>query len=319
MKKLNKNGLQGIITLSILVVIVIALSLMTSSFLTYTNINNVLQQTTPIIIIGMGATLLMISGGIDLSVGSVVALSGVVMARVAQADLPMGVAILAGVVVGVLIGLLNGTLVDKLRIPPVIATMGSMYIARALALIFSDGKAINVGLPKNYTDIGRGVIFGLSTPVLIMAFMVILFIFVEKRTVFGKYSFAIGGNRVASIYSGVNVHFLTIIYYTVTGALAGFAGCILGSRLGVGSPNVGSGYEFDVVVAVVLGGTSMSGGEGSVVGTLIGALIIGFLANGLNLLGVDSFYQDLLKGIILVLAVVLDTSIRTRLSSKKVA
>ncbi len=317
--KLSKNGLQGVITLGILVIIFVSLSIMTDSFLSYTNINNVLQQTTPTIITGVAATLLMISGGIDLSVGSVVALSGVIMARAAQADLPMSVAILSGVIVGLLIGCTNGLLVDRLRIPPVIVTMGSMYIARALALIFSDGKAINVGLPKNYTEIGRGMIGGLSVPVIIMILMVLLFIFIEKRTVMGKYSFAIGGNRAASIYSGVNVHMLTVVYYAVTGLLAGFSGCILGSRLGVGSPNVGDGFEFDVVVAVVLGGTSMSGGEGSVAGTLIGALIIGFLGNGLNLMGVESFYQGLLKGVVLVLAVILDTAIRNRLAGKRVS
>ncbi|WP_157784163.1 ABC transporter permease [Treponema primitia] len=290
---------------------------MSREFLTYTNINNVLQQTTPVIITGVAATLLMISGGIDLSVGSVVALSGVVMAKATQTGIPMVAAIFCGIFVGLLIGLMNGGFVDRLHIPPVIVTMGSMYIARALALIFSNGKAINAGLPKNYTALGRGMFGVLSVPVLLTIALLLLFIFLEKKTLLGKYSFAIGGNKIAAIYSGIGVHGLVVIYYVLTGLLAGFAGCILGSRLGVGSPNVGQGFEFDVVVAVVLGGTSMSGGEGSVIGTFIGALIIGFLGNGLNLLGVPSFYQGLLKGFILVLAVILDSSVRNRLANVK--
>jgi ribose/xylose/arabinose/galactoside ABC-type transport system permease subunit len=313
--KLNKNSLQNLITFSILFLMVVALSLLSKEFLTYTNINNVLQQTTPVIITGVAATLLMISGGIDLSVGSVVALTGVTMARAAQAGMPLLVAVFCGIFVGLLIGLMNGVLVDLLHIPPVIVTMGSMYIARALSLIFSDGKAINAGLPRNYTHLGRGMIGIFSIPVLLTITLLLLFVFFEKKTLLGKYSFAIGGNRMAAIYSGIGVHSLVVVYYALTGLLAGFAGCILGSRLGVGSPNVGQGFEFDVVVAVVLGGTSLSGGEGSVIGTFIGALIIGFLGNGLNLLGVSSFYQGLLKGIILVLAVILDTSIRNRFAT----
>jgi ribose/xylose/arabinose/galactoside ABC-type transport system permease subunit len=315
--KLNKNSLQNLVTFSILLLIIISLSFLSKEFLSYTNINNVLQQTTPVIITGVAATLLMISGGIDLSAGSVVALTGVTMARAAQTGMPMSAAVLCGISVGLLIGLMNGALVDRLHIPPVIVTMGSMYIARALSLIFSDGKAINAGLPKNYTHLGRGMIGIFSIPVLLTVALLILFIFFERKTLLGKYSFAIGGNKIAAIYSGIGVHRLVVVYYLLTGLLAGFAGCILSSRLGVGSPNVGQGFEFDVVVAVVLGGTSLSGGEGSVLGTFIGALIIGFLGNGLNLLGVQSFYQGLLKGIVLVFAVMLDTSIRKRLSNVK--
>jgi ribose/xylose/arabinose/galactoside ABC-type transport system permease subunit len=315
--RLNKNSLQNIVTFGILLVIVLALSFLSREFLTYTNINNVLQQTTPVIITGVAATLLMISGGIDLSVGSVVALAGVIMARAAQTGMPMVLAIFCGILVGLLIGLLNGGLVDRLNIPPVITTMGSMYIARALALIFSDGKAINAGLPRNYTGLGRGMLGVLSVPVLVTIVILLIFVFLERKTLLGKYSFAIGGNKMAAIYSGLGVHGMVIVYYLLTGLLAGFAGCILSSRLGVGSPNVGQGFEFDVVVAVVLGGTSLSGGEGSVFGTFIGALIIGFLGNGLNLLGVQSFYQGLLKGVVLVLAVILDTSIRKKLANIK--
>jgi ribose/xylose/arabinose/galactoside ABC-type transport system permease subunit len=315
--KLNKNLLQNFVTFGILLIIIIALSFLSREFLTYTNINNVLQQTTPVIITGVAATLLMISGGIDLSVGSVVALSGVVMAKITQFGVPMELGVLCGVFVGFLVGLLNGKLVDRLHIPPVIMTMGSMYVARALALIFSDGKAINAGLPRNYTELGRGMLGILSIPVLLTIVILLIFIFLERKTLVGKYSFAIGGNKIAAIYSGLSVHGLVVAYYLLTGLLAGFAGCILSSRLGVGSPNVGQGFEFDVVVAVVLGGTSLSGGEGSVLGTFIGALIIGFLGNGLNLLGVQSFYQGLLKGIVLVFAVILDTSIRKRLSNVK--
>lgn len=314
--KLNKTSIQRLVTLGILVLIVVILSICDSTFLSYRNINNVLQQTTPVILTGAAASLLMIAGGIDLSVGSVMALSGIAMAQVARADLGMPLAVLSGVAVGTVIGLVNGLLVDKLHIPPVISTMGNMYIARALSLIFSDGKAINAGLPKSFTVLGRGTFGVLSIPVVLMVIVLLIFILVEKKTLLGKYSFAIGGNRVATLYSGINVHKYTILYYVLTGMMSGFAGTILASRLGVGSPNVGDGFEFDVVVAVVLGGTSMSGGEGSVVGTLIGALIVGFLGNGLNILGVESFYQGLLKGFVLVAAVVLDTFIGKQLTAK---
>ena len=314
-QKLSKTFLQRMVTFGILILIVVVLSVISDSFLSYTNINNVLQQTTPVIITGAAATLLMISGGIDLSVGSVVALAGITTARAAQAGIPLPLAVLFGALVGLAIGVINGILVDKLHIPPVIATMGNMYIARSLALIFSDGKAINVGLPKAYVNLGRGVWNGISLAVMIMIFIMVFFVFLEKKTLLGKYCFAIGGNKTAAIYSGINVHRYTILYYMLTGLLAGFAGTILGSRLGVGSPNVGDGFEFDVVVAVVLGGTSMSGGEGSVLGTLIGTLIVGFLGNGLNLMGVESFYQGLVKGIVLVAAVILDAFIRKKLTA----
>lgn len=313
--RLNKTVLQRLVTLGILVCIVVVLSILDPGFLSYRNINNVLQQTTPVIITGAAASLLMIAGGIDLSVGSVVALSGIVMARVAQSGMGMAAAVAAGMLVGTAVGLLNGLLVDKLRIPPVISTMGNMYIARSLSLILADGKAINAGLPKAFTTLGRGAIGPLSVPVILMVLVLLAFIVIEKKTLVGKYSFAIGGNRVATLYSGINVHKYTIIYYVLTGMMAGLAGTVLASRLGVGSPNVGDGFEFDVVVAVVLGGTSMSGGEGSVVGTLVGALIVGFLGNGLNILGVESFYQGLLKGFVLVAAVVLDTFISKRLTT----
>jgi ribose/xylose/arabinose/galactoside ABC-type transport system permease subunit len=311
--KLKKTTVQNLVTLFILVLIMIVLTILSRQFLTYVNITNVLRQVTIVIITGSVVTLLMISGNIDLSVGGTVALTGVVAAKLAASGMSLELAIVLALLVGCTVGAINGLLVTRLRITPVIATLGTMYVARGLTLIICDGRSINVGLPLNYTTLGRGF-FG-PFPIIIVFVVIIaaLFFFIEKKTLLGKYAFAIGGNSTAAILSGVNAHAIVLILYTLVGLLAGFSGILLSSRLGAGDPIVGQGFEFDCIVAIVLGGTSLSGGEGSVAGMVIGALVVGFLGNGLNLLGVYSFYQSVFKGVILVGAVVLDTFMKSRL------
>lgn len=312
-KSISKSTLTQLITLSILIVLVVVLSILAPEFLTYNNMMNVLRQVTFVIITGSAATMLMITGHMDLSVGSLLALSGVVFAVCAMNDIPLFLAGLLGVGVGFAFGVLNGILVTKLKVTHVIATLGSMYVARGLSYIVTDGKSINAGLPRGFDSIGRKMIGTIPIAVIIAVLVLLIFFFLESRTVFGKYAFAIGGNKNAATLSGIKSNRLVLSIYTLVGTMAGLSGVIMASRLGAGDPNVGNGFEFDCIVAIVLGGTSVAGGSGSVIGMAIGALIVGFLSNGLNLLGVGTFYQTVFKGVILVGAVLLDSLIKKKL------
>lgn len=312
-KSISKSTLTQLITLSILIVLVVVLSVLAPEFLTYNNMMNVLRQVTFVIITGSAATMLMITGHMDLSVGSLLALSGVVFAVCAMNDIPLFLAGLLGVGVGFAFGVLNGILVTKLKVTHVIATLGSMYVARGLSYIVTDGKSINAGLPRGFDSIGRKMIGTIPIAVIIAVLVLLIFFFLESKTVFGKYAFAIGGNKNAATLSGIKSNRLVLSIYTLVGTMAGLSGVIMASRLGAGDPNVGNGFEFDCIVAIVLGGTSVAGGSGSVIGMAIGALIVGFLSNGLNLLGVGTFYQTVFKGVILVGAVLLDSLIKKKL------
>ncbi len=312
-KKVNKSVFTRLITLAILIILMIVLSILSPQFLTYDNVLNVLRQVTFVIITGSAATLLMITGNMDLSVGSIVAFSGVISAVLATKDVPIFLAGVVGVLVGILLGILNGFLVTKLNVTCVIATLGTMYVARGLSYIVTDGKSINSGLPKGFETIGRSMVAGFPIAVLIAIIILLVFYFLESKTLFGKYSFAVGGNKNAATLSGIKSNRIVWILYALTGTMAGLSGVIMASRLGAGDPNVGNGFEFDCIVAIVLGGTSVSGGSGSVIGMALGAMIVGFLSNGLNLIGVGSFYQTVFKGIILVGAVVLDSLMKKKL------
>lgn len=312
-KKKNIFKNQSMIIFIILIVIMVILSILSPQFMTYTNIMNVTRQVASIVIAGSAVTLLMIAGCMDLSVGSVIAFSGVMCAKAAVAGMPMPIAILVGMLFGALIGFINGIVVVKLKITPVIATLGTMYVARGLAYIVCGGVAITSGIPSSFKTIGTGYIGLLPIPLIICVISVAVFVFVQKKTVFGKYCVAIGGNKTAAQLSGINVGKYTIISFVLSGLMTGLAACLMASRLGVGQPNVGEGFEFDVIVAVVLGGTSLSGGKGSVIGMVIGAFIAGFLTNGLNLMDVQSFWQDVFKGIVLVGAIVLDQVLQEKM------
>jgi ribose/xylose/arabinose/galactoside ABC-type transport system permease subunit len=311
---INKYTLQKLVILGILLVISIALSLLSSDFLTYTNLSNVSRQVAVVIITGSAVTLLMISGHLDLSVGSILALSGVLSAKFAFMGVPLPLAIILATFIGGAIGLLNGFLVIKLRITPVIATLGTMYIARGLTFIVCNGVSINRGLPDSFNYIGTSFIGPIPFPIIFVIAAIAIFYFLQSKTILGKYAVAIGGNKTAATLSGVNVGPIVTLLYVLTGLVAGFSGCVMASRLGVGQPNIGTGFEFDVIVAVVLGGTSLAGGKGSVPGMVVGALIVGCLSNGLNLLGVQTFYQSVFKGLVLVGAVLLDRILRERIS-----
>lgn len=308
-------NVQKYLMLGILLLIFISFSLATPKFITYVNLSNVMLQVSLIIITGSALTLLMISGHFDLSVGSIIAFSGVMHAFISKHYAPTPISIIISVLLGGLIGYLNGVMVTKLKITPIIATMGTMYAARGLAYIIAraDGGAnITSGLPLDFQSFGRGMVGPVPLPVIIMIAIVAIFYFIQTKTNLGRYSYAIGANKHSSYLSGVKVDRWVILLYVLAGILAGFCGIILVSRLGSGVPSIGLGFEFDVIIAIVLGGTLITGGEGSVLGMVIGALIIGFVANGLNLLDVQSFYQTVIKGAILLASIILERSLKNK-------
>ena len=307
---------QKIVLLTILTAIVVAMSFLSPKFLKISNFQNILLQLAPLIIIASAANLLMITGNFDLSIGSVLAFSAIMHAYMSKAGLPIWLSIVFCCLLAIVWGISNGVMVGYLNVNPVIATMGTMYAARGFAFLIArwDGGAnISAGLPGNFSTFGRTNLFGFLPIILVFMLVVVaIFIFVEKKTVLGRFSFAIGGNRRASSLSGINVPLMTIVLYSLVGLLAGFCGTVQVSRVGSGFPNIGEGMEFDVVVAIVLGGTSMLGGSGSTAGMILGALIVGVAANGLNLMKVPYFYQTITKGILLIIAVFADQTIRRR-------
>ncbi len=304
---------QKIVIVGVLVVIVAVLAALSREFLTITNLTNVARQVAFVVITGSAVTLLMISGNFDLSIGSILGLTGMFSAFFVSAGLPLWISLFAATLIGTATGLLNGLMVVALKIPSIIATLGTMYAARGLALVITGGNSIHLGLGPQFTLLGRGFLGPVPMLLLITVAILASFFFIESKTILGKYSFAIGGNRRTALLSGINVGSVVILLYVLVGTLAGLSGTLMASRLGVGQPMVGQGFEFDVIVAIILGGTSLEGGEGSVFGMLIGAFIVGFIANGLNLLGIHSFYQSILKGAVLVGAVLLDRAFKERI------
>ena len=300
--------IQLLILVGILVLVMAVSTALTPRFLSYVNMINVLMQVAMIMLTGSAAVLLMIAGAFDLSVGMVLALTGVMYAFMSKNGIPTPLALVLSILIGSGFGLLNGALVVGLKITPVIATLGTMYVAQGLAFIVAwiDGGAnVTTGLPRDFEVFGRTMVGPIPLFLLIVFALILLFYFLFAKTNLRKYAFAIGGNPTAARLSGIKVGAVVLALYVLVGTLTGFAGMTLASRMGSGSPKVGTGFEFDVIVAIVLGGTSIYGGEGSFLGMILGALIIGFVGNMLNLLNVMFFYQTVLKGLILVGAVLL--------------
>lgn len=287
------------------------LSFSSPHFLTASNLFNVLQQTAVNAVLAVGMTFVIISAGIDLSVGSILAFSGVVMAGALDAGLPMGAAILLGVAVGTACGLLNGLLISLGRLPPFISTLGMMSVARGAALVFTEGRPIS-GFSPEFRFLATGEILMIPVPVLLMGAVYLVGYFVLNHTRFGRYTYAIGGNEEATRLSGVNVRFHKTAVYGVSGMTSAIGAVILTARLNSAQPIAGIMYELDAIAATVIGGASLMGGEGRLTGTLIGALIIGVLRNGLNLLGVSSFLQQIVIGSVIIVAVLMDTALRKR-------
>jgi len=311
---MKSSALQRLLPFFSLIALFVILAIASPYFLTATNLSAVVRQTAVINIMALGMTLIIVSGGIDLSVGAILAFSGTVGAMAMAGGQPMWVGILVGVVCGLAWGWLNGFLTTWLKIPPFIVTLGTLGIARGLTLIISGGLPV-VGLPKELAFLGEGRVFGLPFVLLVLLICAAITHVILHQTKLGRYTYAIGSNVHAAVYAGIPVSRYTISVYAISGALCGLAAMIETSRLMTGQPTAGMGYELQVIAAVVIGGGSLTGGEGSVIGTLIGAFIMGLLANGSDLLGINPYLQQAIIGAIIILAVALDEARKRRFSS----
>lgn len=322
LSKKQSNYLYRFQSLIALFVLCVIISILSEKFLTADNSWNILRQISVNICISVGMTLIVLTAGIDLSVGSVLALCGAITAgllkngiAIASADTFIGFtllgALLAGILAGGLLGLFNGFVITKFRVPPFVATLAMLTIARGLTMLWTKGHPIS-NLGSDFSVIGTGWLIGIPVPVWIAGVVVLLASFLTQQTRLGRYIYAIGGNENAAILSGININKVKLIVYGIAGALAAIGGIMVTSRLDSAQPNAGTGYELDAIAAVVIGGTSLSGGKGSIWGTVMGAIIIGVLNNGLVLLNVSPFWQQVVKGGVILIAVIID-----RLGNKK--
>ncbi|MFD2831537.1 ABC transporter permease [Corticicoccus populi] len=308
MKKLTLNDVvDRFLPLLGLTILIIVITVMNQSFLSPDNLMNLLRQVSINALIAFGMTFVILTGGIDLSVGSILALSSAMTALLITSGIDPVFAMLLGCLVGLLSGAINGFLIAVGGMAPFIATLATMTIYRGATLVVTDGRPIT-GLSDSliFQLFGRGYFFGIPVPAVTMLVIFIILYIVLNKTVFGRRTYAIGGNEMAAKLSGIKVKRTKIMIYALSGLMSAVAGIILASRLNSAQPTAGASYELDAIAAVVLGGTSLMGGKGRIIGTLIGVLIIGVLNNGLNLIGVSSFYQQIIKGLVIVVAVLID-------------
>lgn len=311
--RLNQIGQYGIAIAFVLICLLLAF--LHPSFLTLSNLRVILTQVSINALLAFGVTFVIITGGIDLSLGSVLAVAGISAAIFAHPDsYPLIVPVVAGLGTGLFFGAFNGLIVTKSKVPPFIVTLGTMTIARGLALIFSKGRPVS-NLSETFNFIGGGTVWGIPFPIVILVIAFILCAVLLGKTTWGRYMYAVGGNELAARASGINVGKIKMMVYTICGGLAGIAGILLTSRITTGQPNAGTGFELDAIAAAIIGGTSTSGGTGTMAGTLLGALLIGVISNGLDLMNVSSYYQLVIKGFIIVGAVVLDSANKNRSGS----
>ncbi|WP_345790969.1 ABC transporter permease [Halonatronomonas betaini] len=289
-----------------LLAMVIVMSFLSDRFLTLPNMLNIFRQVSIMGIMAVGMTMVILAQGIDLSVGSILALSGAVTAGMMAGDTSMVLSVLIGLAVGTGLGLFNGLMISKAKLPDFIVTLAMMSIARGLVLVYTGGRPIS-GFDPAFRTIGGGRVGMVPIPVIIFAVILVIGYLVLNKTTFGRYIYAVGGNQQAARLAGINTDSIKIKVYAISGFLSAVSGVILTSRLNSAQPTAGVAYELDVIAMVVLGGTSLVGGKGTIGGTLIGALIIGVLNNSLNLLGVASFYQEVAKGLVILVAVLLDS------------
>ncbi len=312
----TKELLKKLQPLIALVVMVVVLSLLSDKFLTFANQRNILLQISVNLCLSIGMTLIILTGGIDLSVGAILALAGAVAAGLLKNGLALKVfgvvlqftpfgAVVAGIFTGFALGWFNGFAITRFKLPPFVATLGMLSIARGLTMLWTGGFPVT-SLGATFGFIGAGIFLGVPMPVWISAVLVGLFYFIARRTLLGRYIYAVGGNEKATGFSGINVDRVKIWVYALGGALAAVAGLIVTARLDAADPKAGLGYELDCIAAVVIGGTSLSGGRGSILGTVLGCLIIGVLNNGLFLLDVSPFWQQVVKGFVILAAVAAD-------------
>ena len=304
--KYFKDNIGIIIALLAMFIFLTVFPTTRSTFLTPKNMFNILRQNASNLFLATGMTMVIILGGIDLSVGSVIALSGVVAAGcVVNFGLPEAVGFIAAIAVGAAVGLFNGFIICKTDIPPFIVTLASMNITKGIALVLTGGAPIRC-MTDAFKFPGAGYVGPVPTPVILMVVIFIIAALMINKTQLGRHIYAVGGNAQAAKFSGISVEKVKFIVYSYTGLMAGIAGVVIASRLYSGQPTAGDGAEMDAIASVVVGGTSMSGGSGRIGGTLIGVLIIGVLNNGLNLMGVDSNFQYIVKGLVILLAVYVD-------------
>jgi ribose transport system permease protein len=311
-----KEWLKRLQPLIALVVMMVALSLLSDRFFTLLNGRNILLQISVNLCISIGMTLVILTGGIDLSVGAVLAFAGAFAAGLLKYGItlthfgvaiqftPFG-AICAGILAGLALGLVNGIAITKFRLPPFVATLGMLSIARGLTMLWTGGFPVT-DLGPAFGFIGAGFWLGIPMAVWISGALVILFYVISQHTTLGRYIYAVGGSEKAAAFSGININWVKIRVYALAGALAAAGGLIVTARLDAADPKAGLGYELDSIAAVVIGGTSLSGGQGSIFGTVLGCLIIGVLNNGLFLLDVSPFWQQVVKGVVILAAVALD-------------
>ena len=289
-----------------LILVCALFSSMTSRFLTPTNISVILNQVSVNAILAFGVTFVIIAGGIDLSLGSLVAVRGVVVALLSQNnEYSLWLAIIGTLIAGIALGALNGIIVVLTKVPPFIVTLGTMTIGRGVALILSKGRPISE-LNESLNFLGNGDLFGIPIPILFLVLSYATCHILLTKTIFGRYVKAIGGNEMASYVAGVRVNRIKLYVYMISGLFAALAGILLTARINTGQPNAGLGFELDAIAAVIIGGTSTRGGKGTITGTLLGVLFIGVINNGLDLINVSAYWQQVIMGGIIILAVVLD-------------
>lgn len=307
-KSLLKTGQElfgSLKAFSVLILLGIVFALFNKNFIKGTNLITILQQSSHIAILAYAETLVIITGGIDLSLGSILGFSGVVAGKLLLVGFPIPLAIIAAICAGGLCGVVNGLLVAKAKLVPFIATLGMQNIARGIAYVTTNSLPVS-GLPKDFYFIGGGNIGGIPVPVIIMLLLAMIFSFVMNRCAFGRRVYALGSNREAARLSGIKNDRTEILVFAIGGLMAGLVGVILASRVVSSQPNAGVGYESDGIAAAIIGGTSPSGGSGTILGTVIGALTIAALKNGLNILQVNAFWQQVAIGIVIIVAVFID-------------
>jgi ribose transport system permease protein len=303
-QKKFKLKTEGTLAL-LLLVLAIFLTIFTRGFLTGTNLSNLVRQTAINGIVALGMTLVIIAGGIDLSVGSVVGFSGILVALLMKNGIPILLAVLFAAGISFILGSLNGVMVFDGRIPPFIATLGSMAIIRGAIMLISSARMI-AGLPKSFLDFAQATLFGIPSLFLVWLFLILLSLFITRMTPFVRNVYTIGSNIEVERLSGINIRFTTYMIYGLSGLMSGIAGILMTSRLANGIPTGGQGYEMDAIASCVIGGASLSGAEGTILGTVMGAFIIATLRNGGNLLGIDPFILQIVNGVIIVAAVYID-------------
>lgn len=308
--RLSADGIQNMAVLGIFLLMCLIVSIIEPKFLSLQNFSNILMQVSSIVMVSSAVTMVLITGNLDLSVGGVGAMAGVLYAIFARDGIPVFYSALFAVLCGAAIGFINGSIISTMRLPSFIITMATMYMARGIAYIGAEGAVITTGLPGNFGNMGEKFLGPIPLPLVYTFIIFALFVFFQNKTVIAKKAYAIGSNIVTSELSGISIKKVVTLIFTLTGAVAAFAGVVVTARFAQADCKILPGFEIDCVIAAVLGGTDINGGRGTVFGMLIGALIVGVLSNVLNMLGLPLYYQNVIKGLVLVLAIVLNRTVR---------